>query len=68
MLSNFPRTHQKYVVGPAVSPGGVTLTHEDPSRDWCAMPVGGCAREWLTSILSLGLCTSQLMTEPQPGC
>lgn len=44
MLSNFPRTHQKYVVGPAVSPGGVALNHEDT----LPIPGLGCnAVRWL---------------------
>lgn len=37
MLSNFPRTHQKYVVGPAVSLGGMALNHED------TLPIPGLA-------------------------
>lgn len=28
MFSNFPRTHQMYVVGPDLTPGGLALTHE----------------------------------------
>lgn len=37
MLSNFPRTHQKYVVGLAVSLGRMALNHED------TLPIPGLA-------------------------